>query len=69
MDGVASPGLAPEEAARVCCNNVELTVVEFAATEDDEEDTEAFCIDRSPPARRPASLRARSSVWDIVTRK
>ena len=59
-DGVGSPGLAPEEeAARVCCCSV------------DEDEDEAFCVavaDWSLPARRPASLRARSSVWDIVTR-
>ena len=59
MVGVDSPGLAPEEAGRVCCISVDLVVAEFVA---DEEEDEAFCIDWSPPARRPASLRARSSV-------
>ena len=60
-DGVGSPGLAPEEAARVCCSNVD---------EVEDEDAVEFCnavADWSLPARLLASLRARSSVWDIVT--
>lgn len=62
-DGVGSPGLAPEEAARVCCCRVDIG--------DEDDDEEAFCVavaDWILPARREASLRARSSVWDIVTR-
>ena len=66
-EGVGSPGLAPEEkaATRVDENDDEVEETEEAEAE------EAFCVadvvaDWSLPARLPASLRARSSVWDIA---
>ena len=58
-EGVGSPGLAPEEAARVCCCS------SVVVDEDDEPDADEELIVCSLPARLPASLRARSSVWDI----
>lgn len=59
--GVGSPGLAPVEAADE--GEVAMPrVVVVCEEDDDEEDASRIIVDWSLPARRPASLRVRSSV-------